>query len=416
MKIAIHAFGTRGDVQPYLALALELEARGHSVTVSAPRDFRTWIEGYGLTARCFDVDMAELLRRADALGVTRHPILAFRHRATMIDPMIEAILAEGIEGARGADIVIAHPKAQFSATGAEAAGARFVMTAPLPIITPTSDFPMPGVLARNRGRFWNRLSWLPLQFALYPFAKRINTARERLGLPPLEGGRLDYGKLGGRPCLRLTAISPHVIPRPSDWDGRSQMTGYWTLPGDREGLDRALDAFLDSGPPPVYVGFGSMVTRDASRLVDASVTGLARAGLRGVIARGWAALPDRSADHVHFMDGAPHDRLFPRCAAIVHHGGAGTTGAALAAGRPSLIVPFMADQPWWAQRLYEQGLGPAPLSPRRFTARRFAAALKELVGREAFAARCAERARRIAGDSGAARAADLIEADAVSER
>ncbi|MBO6763513.1 glycosyltransferase [Maricaulis sp.] len=407
MRIAIHAFGTRGDVQPYIALGLELQGRGHDVTLSVPRDFTAWVEGFGLAARAFDLDMGAYLREADALGLTRNPLNAFRYRRRMVDPMIEATLTEGIEGARGADIVVAHPKCLFSATGAEAAGAGFVMTAPLPAIAPTHAFPMPGTFAKDHGRFWNRLSWRPLDFAMAPFRKRVNAARVELGLDPV-GSAIQHDIFAGRPCLRLIANSPLIVPRPDDWDAHTHLTGYWML-DDPAPLDPALEGFLNSGPPPVYVGFGSMVSGRATELAEAAIDGLRRAGLRGVIARGWANLPAAANDSIHVIDHAPHDKLFPRCRTIVHHGGAGTTAAALSAGRPSLIVPFMVDQPWWGERLREQGLGPAPLRPARFTANRFARALKQIEASEVWRARCTQIGKGLAAENGAAIAADRIE-------
>ena len=156
-----------------------------------------------------------------------------------------------------------------------------------------------------------------------------------------------------------------------------------------------------------------MVTRDATRLVQAVVKGLRRAGMRGLIARGWADLPAQGHDDLLVIDGAPHAQLFPRCRLIVHHGGAGTTAAALTTGKPSLIIPFMVDQPWWAERLREAGLGPAALKPARLTAGRFARALKRLEKDVGMARRCAETGRRLQAETGTARAADLIEADAL---
>lgn len=411
MKIAIHTFGTRGDVQPYLALGLELQSRGHAVTLSAPRDFTIWIESFGLPARAFDFNMGDFIRRAEALGVTRNPLKAFTHRAEMIDPMIEACLTEAVEGTRDADMVIAHPKALFSASGAEAVGAGFILAAPLPIISPTRCFPMPGVMTRNRARWLNALSWAPLGLGMMPFRKKLNTLRKSLGLAPV-GNSLDYGRYRGQPCLRLTANSAHILPRPNDWDDYSVLAGNWVLPEASRPLDREIEAFLADGPPPVYVGFGSMVTGDATRLVTAAMAGLRKAGLRGIIGRGWAKLPATTEADMLVIDGAPHSRLFPRCRLIVHHGGAGTTAAALTAGKPSLITPFMVDQPWWAERLREAGLSHKALRPDRLTPARFARALKRLDKDKAVARRCSALGEQLRSENGVARAAELIERDA----
>lgn len=411
MKIALQTFGTRGDVQPFLALALELKARGHDVVLSVPKDFTDWVEGFGIEARAFDLHMGDFLRRAEELGLTRNPLKAYKYRDEMLTPMIEAVLTEGIEGTRGADIVIAHPKALFAESGAEREGALFMIAAPLPIIMPTGRFPMAGVLAKDHGRFINRLTWFPLKLGMAPYKKRLNRARREIGLEPA-GSAIDYGTYMGQPATRLLSISEHVIDRPDDWDARSIMTGYWRLPSSEERPAPEIEAFLNQGEPPVYIGFGSMLAPNATKLVREAVKGLKKAGLRGIIARGWAQLPDQAGDHVLFIDGAPHDRLFPRCRAIVHHGGAGTTAAALHAGRPSLVIPFMMDQPWWAERLRETGLSPPPLLPKRLTAGRFARALRRLVRGEAYARRCQDIARELASENGVGRAADIIESEA----
>jgi sterol 3beta-glucosyltransferase len=413
MKIAIHTFGTRGDVQPYIALGLELKSRGHEVTLTAPRDFTRWIESFGLLAKPIDLDMGEYLREAESLGIMRNPLKAIRYWDHMIEPMLTALIDIAIEGVAGSDVVIAHPKALFSAIGAEATGALFVMTAPLPIIAPTAAFPMPATFAQQHGALWNKLSWMPLKFGMIPYKKRINTLRRSLGLAPVGGG-IDYATWLGKPALRLIANSGHVLPRPADWGPKVHMTGYWELPASTEPLDAALETFLQKGPMPVYIGFGSMLPEHATRLVKAAVKGLKKAGLRGVINRGWAKLSDQPGQHVHFIDSAPHEILFPRCCVLVHHGGAGTTGAALKAGKPSLIVPFIVDQPWWAERLREQGFGPAALTPGRFTAGRFARALKRLIVNESYATRCREVSQHLTAENGAACAADLIEAEAGS--
>jgi sterol 3beta-glucosyltransferase len=414
MKIALHTFGTRGDVQPFVALALELQARGHDVILAAPRDFTDWIEGFGLVTSPIDWDMGDFIRRADKLGLTRNPLATFFHWKTLIKPMMDALLNTGVEGANDADVVIAHPKMILSATGAEAAGAVFIVAAPLPIIVPTTAWPMPATFAKNHGQFWNKLSWKPLDFAFAPYKASINKIRRKLGLEPV-GSKIDYTQWMGKPALSLTAVSDAVIARPDDWPSKAYMTGYWSLPESQNtpssSLDPALEAFLNAGPPPVYIGFGSMVSRDATRLVGAAVAGLKKAGLRGVIARGWAQLPKLNADHVHFIDAAPHDQLFPRCQAIVHHGGAGTVGAALAAGKPSLIVPFMVDQPWWAERLAEQHLGPRALKPARFTANRFSRAIKGVVNDPRYTKNCVAIAAQLAAQNGVQVAADLIEAE-----
>jgi sterol 3beta-glucosyltransferase len=172
----------------------------------------------------------------------------------------------------------------------------------------------------------------------------------------------------------------------------------------------ALDAFLRSGPPPVYVGFGSMVGKNPRELAGLAVAALKQAGLRGVLATGVGGLePAELPPEVLALDAAPHDWLFPRMAAVVHHGGAGTTAAGLRAGRPSVICPFFGDQGYWGQRVYELGAGPRPVPQKALTVERLAGALQAAVNDKQMRERAAALGRQIESEDGVARAVEIIE-------
>jgi sterol 3beta-glucosyltransferase len=171
-----------------------------------------------------------------------------------------------------------------------------------------------------------------------------------------------------------------------------------------------LQAFLDAGPPPVYVGFGSMVGRDPAGLAQKVVEALLLAGLRGVMARGWGGLqPDVVPAHVHLIDEAPHGCLLPLMAAVVHHGGAGTTAGGLYAGRPTVICPFFGDQPFWGRVVHQVGLGPAPVPQRRLTSTRLAAAMREAVSSEAIRLAAEDMGRRLRAEDGVGQAVAQLE-------
>ena len=177
-------------------------------------------------------------------------------------------------------------------------------------------------------------------------------------------GPFDAEPVRGQPILY--GYSPAVIPPPADWGADIHVTGYWFLdPAEDWTPDAALTDFLAAGPPPVYVGFGSMSSRNPEATANLILDALARTGQRGIIHAGWGGLQrtDLPAS-VMMVDGVPFAWLFPRVAAVVHHGGAGTTSAGLRAGVPSVVVPFFGDQPFWAQRVADLGVGPAPI-PRR---------------------------------------------------
>ena len=152
---------------------------------------------------------------------------------------------------------------------------------------------------------------------------------------------------------RLYGYCPAIVPKPSDWDEHLQVTGYWFLETTEAWQpDPALQTFLQAGPPPVYVGFGSIPTADPQRMTALIVEALALAGQRGLLTSGWGGLSATvNAEHVFALESAPHDCLFPHASAVVHHGGAGTTAAGLRAGKPTVICPFFGDQPFWGRRV-----------------------------------------------------------------
>jgi sterol 3beta-glucosyltransferase len=218
------------------------------------------------------------------------------------------------------------------------------------------------------------------------------------------------GKLRGKPVPMLYAYSEHVIPRPADWGEESIVTGYWFLdkPGDWQ-PDSALVRFLQEGPPPVYVGFGSMFMNGGHEKTKVVLEALRLAGQRAILVTGWGALSTgESREHVLYADSIPHDWLFPQVAAVVHHGGAGTTGAALRAGKPSVICPFVGDQPFWGRRMAALSVGPSPIPQRELTAERLAEAIKRAVTDRAMHGRAAALGEKIRAEDGVRRAVDYI--------
>jgi len=198
-------------------------------------------------------------------------------------------------------------------------------------------------------------------------------------------------------------FSPLVVPRPGDWPSRVEVAGYW-WPARPDGWQppAELADFLAAGPPPVFLGFGSMAPGQGERLSKLVAAAVKRAGVRAVVQAGWAELSGCGADVLAIGD-VPHDWLFPRTAAVVHHAGAGTTAAGLRAGVPAVPVPVMADQPFWASRLYELGVAPRPLPFQDLTAEALAAAITACLSEPAHRRRAAELARGIAAEDGAAR-------------
>jgi sterol 3beta-glucosyltransferase len=234
--------------------------------------------------------------------------------------------------------------------------------------------------------------------------------KERLGLPAIPLHRWPYTQLHGQAVPLLYGHSPAVMPRPSDWSEHAHVTGYWFLdhaPGWQP--PAGLVDFLESGSPPIYIGFGSLAPAGKEEATRVVLEALRRSGKRGVIATGWGGLsPSVLPDEVYALESVAHDWLFPRAAAVVHHGGAGTTGAGLRAGVPSIIVPQSKDQPFWARRVEALGAGPAPIPRRRLTAGRLAQAMRVAVTDESIRKRSAALGETIRAEDGVGNAVQKV--------
>jgi sterol 3beta-glucosyltransferase len=230
-------------------------------------------------------------------------------------------------------------------------GAIAVIAEMFPTLTPTSEFAAAGLPAGLPG-WLNTLSF-----------KLVQAGLRAMGSPAAKLAK-RFGVVNITPDLTLCPVSPTLVPRPADWPEWAFITGHWSLPFEAD-LDQELEAFLSSGPV-LYAGFGSMKDSLAAKRAEAIVTGAKQAGLKVLLVTGWGGLAPSLA-HVEDPDvlvrgSVPHSLVFPRVALVMHHGGAGTTHQAVAAGVVSVIMPFLADQPWWANRLHSLGLGPKPLS------------------------------------------------------
>jgi sterol 3beta-glucosyltransferase len=415
MKILILTLGTRGDVQPYVALGAGLRSAGHAVTLATLERFGPMATERGLDFHPLRGELLELMQTPEgkaALTGKGNPLALLRQ----VGPMYRAMLEEEWAAAAGAELVIYHPKALGGHSIAEKLGIPGVIALPLPLMSPTAAFPSPIIPAASLGAPLNRLSHrAAVGLALASVRGVLNRWRkESLGLPPAG----DELTLRGRPVLRLYGYSPAVLPSPPDWDEHSAATGYWFL--DRPAgwaPPQPLVAFLRAGPPPVYVGFGSMPAQDAERLTATVLAALERAGQRGVLATGWGGLAAAELPaSIYLLDAAPHDWLFPQMAAVVHHGGAGTTGAGLRAGAPTVICPFFGDQPFWGRRVAALGVGPAPIPQRKLSVERLAEAIRTAATDGAMRERAAALGAAIRAEDGVASAVALIEAHVAEGR
>ncbi|MGD8793209.1 MAG: glycosyltransferase [Anaerolineae bacterium] len=411
MRFTILAYGTRGDVQPYVALGVALQRAGHTVRLAAPAVFHDLVAGYGLAFHGLPGDPADLmLQVADgaSANLVSQSVVVLRHTLPLARQMVDSVQ----KACQGAEAIV--HSMLMTVIGHQMAVARGVpdfSALIFLVFCPTSAFPVP-TLAPGKHRARNRLSHVAFT-QLFWQMNRLAYAYLRRGnhdLPPLSGWPLDRSL--DRPTPILYGLSSQIVPRPDDWGPDTHLTGYWTMPppaGWRPPPE--VEAFLAAGPPPVLVSFGSLMTRRVEQLTEVVLGALARTGQRAVLVRGWGGIGQRALPpQILALDSVPFEWLFPRMAALVHHGGVGTTATGLRAGVPAVIVPFTADQPFWGRQVARLGVGPAPIPPKKLSVDRLAAAIEAALGDGAMRQRAADLGERLRAEDGAGRAVEILEA------
>ncbi len=415
MRITILTVGSLGDVRPYTALGLGLKKAGHQVRLATHSPFQEFVVSHGLDFVPIEGNPQELLRGQTGqawLESGRNPVRFIRAFLDMFRPFVKQFFADAQEVCQDADAIV---YSLFGFAGFHIAEALGIPScaAILQPLTRTRAFPLIQLPQRfNLGGTFNLLTHLAgEQLFVQPLISVVNEWRqESLNLPAAPRlnyyGWLYYEKR--EPFLY--GFSPSVIPKPADWPAWHYVTGYWFLdqPADWQPPAELVD-FIGGGPPPVYVGFGSMVDKEPEALTQLILDALAQAGQRGVLLSGWSDLGSLDLpDDVLAVDSVPHDWLFPQMAAVVHHGGAGTTAAGLRAGVPSVVAPYFADQPFWGERVAALGVGPPPIPQKKLTAERLAAGIRTAVGDDAMRARAAALGQRIRSEDGVASAVEIV--------
>lgn len=412
MKISILTVGTRGDVQPYIALARGLMQAGHQVRLGASSNFESFVTAYGVEYAPLRADYYDLMDSPEGRAIkSGNPLKMMQMMKTTLLPLVRRMLDDAWDAARDADAIIFHPKALAGAHLGEKLGVPVITAMAVPALTPTGVFPVPGIVNHDLGAWLNRKTYALVAMSASPFNGVIRDwRRETLGLP--EKSTVVQGfAMNGRPLPALYAFSQHVLPRPADWDKTVHVTGYWFLEAESDWQPPAdLEGFLAAGAAPVYVGFGSMIANDPERVTRIVIEAVQQSGQRAVLATGWGGLREADLPTTIFrLKEAPHDWLFPRMSAVVHHGGAGTTAAGLRAGKPGLIVPFMVDQPFWGNRLHQLGVAPKPIPQKKLTVEGLASAIRESATDPAKRVRAEAIGEKIRAEDGVAIAVKIIE-------
>jgi UDP:flavonoid glycosyltransferase YjiC (YdhE family) len=411
VRVLIATSGSTGDVAPFTGVGTRLRDAGHQVTLAAHESFADMVAGAGLDLLPMPGDVRAV--QASALGRELY------RRGTGVSGLVSLArlarryvweLAEGMLAVaeHGPDVLLL--STTTAALGYQVAQALRVPSMGLFLqpVDSTGEFPPVMAGTRRLGRVGNRAAaGLARVLARRVYEGPSRFLRERLGLPPMSLAELDRRQVAEHWPI-LHGFSPTVVPRPADWRPGLDVVGYWwpARPADWQPSAELVE-FLAAGPPPVYLGFGSMAGGEAGRLSGLAVGALRRAGVRAVVQAGWAGLAATGED-VITIGPAPHDWLFPRMAAVVHHAGASTAAAGLRAGVPSVAVPMIADQGFWSARLTGLGVGPPAIPITRLTEHRLAAAVAAAVRTPQYRHRAGQIAARLAVEDGAGAVAAAV--------
>jgi len=404
MRATLVSYGSTGDMLPMVALAVAMREAGHEVVTLGDEAGSELAERHGIEFHVLEGNLRETMQPgrplALAIDAGHFTVKSF----TDYDAHDKARLSLIQQVAQGSDLVVGMPMAHYHAfTAAREVGARPVLgvlqpLAPTRVMAPAgAGMPrLPRWLRRPAGRVVQLAGWMNARGP-------INKARLALGQPPIKTDP-------SRDVFTLCAWSPTLVPQPDDWPAsKFTVTGRWHLPTHNWTPDPALATFLDAGEPPVYVGLGSMrVFTGTPKLLDALLTGLAPR--RIVLAADPGALNDRELpESIHQIGGfVQHDWLFPRCAVIAHHCGAGTSHQAVASGVPSIPIPISMDQPFWAERLHRLGAASTPLNARKPSVERVQQAIAEAEA-EPVRFRAAQLAERMNTEGGVQTAVTRLE-------
>jgi vancomycin aglycone glucosyltransferase len=383
LRVALAVEGTRGDVHPLLALAESLREEGHRPVVCGPLDAAPAAAERGLAFRPVGLDVRAYLTRHASLMHSRAASVsrwAARHLREQLPRHFRDLLA----ASEGADLLIATGTLLAAHSVAEHHRIPFRFVAYCPALLESGAHAPAALPAPALPRIANRWLWRTTRGVMWAsLAGPLSRERARLGLPPVRD--VYRHALGDSPLLAADAA---LAPRPPEWSSLPQIPA---LDPFREGpLPEKLEAFLRAGEPPVYAGFGSATDPDPRRTSELLLGAAQDAGVRLLLSSGWAGLGDLPLPEQALAIGdVAHASLFPRVAAVVHHGGAGTTTSAARAGVPQVVVPHLLDQFYWARRVRDLGLGPDPIPRRRLTRAGLALALRALRDNEWLSARAA---------------------------
>jgi rhamnosyltransferase subunit B len=412
-RIVITTWGSLGDLHPYLAIGMGLKARGYDVILGTAECYRRKVEALGLGFRAVRPDCT-WLADPDRLRRLSHPRWGLIRVARLVLPVLRESYQDTLAAAEGADLLVGNLATYATGLVAEKKGIPWASVMHIPTLFVSAYDPpllpgFPGLSKQLRflgPAFWGPLGRL-LKWGSRLLARPWHRLRRQIGLPAVRGVNplTDWHS----PLLHLATFSKRLVDKQPDWPAPTVVTGFpWFDRDGGAGLPAALARFLDGGPPPLVFTLGTAVATDAGPFYEASVQAARALGRRAVlILKDPGNRPPTLPEGVAAFEYAPFSELFPRAAAIVHHGGIGTTGLAMRSGRPMLVMPCAWDQPDNAERVVRLGIS-RTIPRHRYTPARVAAELRRLLDDPAYGRRASEVGEQVRQEDGVRVACDAL--------
>jgi sterol 3beta-glucosyltransferase len=418
MKIAITTLGTRGDLQPFIALALGLKDAGYDIVIISAKNEEDFVKSYGLKFTPLNVDIQKIMEGSEVQEMTKgdNPLkfyISHMRGSKKLKQSMVKTQHEIWDACQGYDAIIFHPGMPIGYFIAKELGKVSIMANPFPTIS-TKEYP--SILFYNGPRFgriynlfthiiFEKVFWALIKSAIKEFWSENVKTDINLSVPPIR-----QQVESGMPVLN--GYSEYLFHKPKDWPDNIHTTGSWLIKEEPNWKPQPeLDKFILTGQPPIFVGFGSM--KDINKFKETFeiiIQALKISKQRAVVGLGWNTLKlnEPIPDNVFLIDNVPFTWLFQQMAAVVHHGGAGTTSIGLTAGKPTIIVPFNADQPAWGRRVFELGVGARPILKKKLTANKLASAIQYALNPEVVA-KAEELGQKLRKENGVDRAVKIID-------
>jgi sterol 3beta-glucosyltransferase len=383
MKVTFLTLGSRGDVQPYLALAKELIKNGHEALVCTGGSFRNFIQQNGVEFYEATADLMAILESEEGRKVFNggkfNIFKMLKYAKEVITPAYKKSMSDFLQASKGSDIIVYHPKALGAADIAEYLGIPCISMPPVPILFPITEFPNLAIASkRNLGPALNKLTYKATALGESSYMKDINEFRKNsLNLPKRKAGELIF-KVRDRDIPIIYPISPYIFKEVESWKDRVYLSGFFFMDTGEVKLDEKLEDFISNGSKPIVVSFSSMPLNNPEVFKDKLVKALKETENRAVILTGTSGMSFDNEENVFAVEKAPHRLIFKEAKGIIHHGGVGTMSEALLSGAPQLIMPFTTDQPFWAHMLYSKGYTMKPLKEKNLEISDLVNALKEM--------------------------------------